>query len=447
MHAYDAGLGRACPSRLCDHEPLGHRRGPLARNPKPQAVLISLCLLFLLSAIQLDAQVASAQVAPAGGSPALPATDLQPAADEFRGDVSCPPGSRDGNLCVPDVVGSVNALPQDGNALGFRWSAHQPFVNGLSSHWQGIQRLFVPAAGLCGRHFVVTSNHLDSARAALVYFGSAGADGRPLGPNRGSTRPDPTGRPGPPPEDRIIRSPLLSEQYRHPGGIQAIGAYVVVPLEGGNEGQRRASVSCFRLTSSRVDQAWTFPVDSRGAPAAAVTRLQDGRYLMAVATKGTHGLDFYVGDNPTLSDPRWRHLASWHQNEVRSVLPGERGRIWDRYQSLNLVTQCEDGSLFLLAFAGPVALGIRGPNRVDAYRLRLTGTGEVSLTKVASRSLHCSRQGLGQLCQMRAGAGVYVDPDHRLVVYVTDRDIQGPFQSVNMVEFPSPVSTSSSGDD
>ena len=111
----------------------------------------------------------------------LSAAEARP--DWYRGDISEPQGSEICNPCVVDVVLAVETLRDRGEALGFYMGAGYP--EGID-HWQGIQRLPIlsTSPGMHESYVVVSSNHDDAARFAVVKLESRDTDGLRLRSNR-----------------------------------------------------------------------------------------------------------------------------------------------------------------------------------------------------------------------------------------------------------------------
>ncbi len=66
---------------------------------------------------------------------------------------------------------------------------------------------------------------------------------------------------------------------------------------------------------------------------------------------------------------------------------------------------------------------------VDLYRLdNVPESNDVAITKVVKRQLVCGYRGHNH-CDFDAAGGVYVDPEHRLFLYGTEHDNDGPIQA------------------
>jgi hypothetical protein len=103
---------------------------------------------------------------------------------------------------------------------------------------------------------------------------------------------------------------------------------------------------------------------------------------------------------------------------------------WSNYQSINIVTECESGRLFLIASHND------GSDFVDAYRLDvLTSMNKVFITKVAKRHMFLDENSGERQGDLQAAGGAYIGPDNKLYFYSTEHGRNGPNGSVKMIEF------------
>jgi len=322
------------------------------------------------------------------------------------------PGAGAKCVCLDEPARSVGSLDRFGEpwVLEGAWPSWAP--DGWLRHWQGVQRVdgsgFGSPAGLLALTF-------KAEYGGLVLAAPEGDGARVL---------------------RVDRAP---EGYPHPGGIQALGSFLFVPLERGKGDSQPARIAGLQLEPGGWRTAWVQEVAGTGAAAVAGTRLADGRYLMVSAGWGTRELEVFVSTTRDLEAPGWRSLGTWDSRNARSILPGTNGprdRVWARYQNLNFVTRCGDGALFLLAAAGPVWPGVEGEERVDAYRFQVDDSGRVVATLVARRRLFCAGAS-GRWCHLMAGVGFHVTPAGELIVDAVEHGRSGPAGSARLKTFRS----------
>lgn len=321
----------------------------------------------------------------------------------------------DHNRCVPDLSKALASLNTPGDLLGFRRGSGRR-MDRLFAHWQGIQRLPVD-----GARWLVLSRSGADVGFTLVRLDSRPAGGTRFGSNRLGGPRDPRDTP-PPENDRIIRELPAPVGHDHGGGTQVIGHVLGVPFEHGNN-----SIVVFydlsqperpRLLMAMERPDLPPPARPGRASAVGIAKLADGRYLLVVGERSSKILTFYVSEGTTLD----------HELAFRWI--GTRtGTVAGGFQNMNLVTQC-DGALFLVGTQNsgfpPPSLG---SDLVRWYRLANTDDDQVGITPIGSRQLRCRR------CNFGAGAGVYVDPDGRLLLYAVEHNDAGPDHSIEFEEF------------
>ncbi|NIR47882.1 hypothetical protein GWO43_05460, partial [candidate division KSB1 bacterium] len=321
----------------------------------------------------------------------------------FRGDLSTPQGSENCNPCVENIIDAVNTLRNHGASLGFHWGANYPKVKGAGtqSHWQGIQRL--PMMGLEVPYLVVSSSHRDfaltldgevvqlsgPAHFAVVQMGSRANDGRRLRSNRlefGKLTRDVA----PHSSDLIVNAQAITKDYDHPGGMQAIGKYLLVGCDGNINHSRNAALFTLWDMSHPLKpiEVWTDPrweLPQQNANSVGIVRLEGGRYLMVRALSHAKNLEFYILSDNLEESPGsyhdgipWDH---WHYSELQSELrrsDGSFDRDWADlgsvfgdagYQNTNLITECGTGELYLIATHGRRPESFGGDDFVDLYRV------------------------------------------------------------------------------
>lgn len=396
----------------------------------------------------------------------------------FRGNLQAPNGSAECNPCVESVLQSINTLRNHGTTLGFNWGDNYPEVKGAGtkSHWQGVQRM--PMMGLEFPFIVVCSSHRDQifrpngqtqtvsgpAHFAVVEMASRRNNvGRRLRSNRLAvgvvTRFVP-----PDALDRIVKAHAITPDFDHPGGMQAIGKYLLVGTDGNIEHNRDvAEISLWDMADPSSPRAvWTEPnweLPFRNANSVGITRLEDGRYLIVRALTDAKELEFYLLSDSLEDNPAAYHNGvvydRWHYQELESELFNpdstldlnwaDLGSIFGDvgYQSTNLVTECVTGTLYLVCSHGRRPQGFGGDDFVDAYRLDvpvdppdpdLPGHGVV-ITKVAKRHMFPSGNAQSRQGDLQAAGGSYVSPDNKLYYYATEHGQSGDGGFVKMIEF------------
>ena len=345
---------------------------------------------------------------PAPTSPSVP----------LIGDTSCSWGDGDCNLCVPDVRASFNGLRTHGDISGFHMNG-APDVK-LAKHWQGVQRL---QAG-SGRYMVVSRSGEDVA-FVVTHMQSRNGTGERFRSNRLAYNLD-FRYTMPPWNDGIVTVVDSDYGYDHAGGIQVIGDVLAVPLENGS-GSRvvfwdmSVPANPQRLYTLELSSSSVYS-DVGHAGAAAVTKIQDGRYIVAVAGYDARKVDFYVSDTTDIRDPNTQ-FTRFHSRT--SGLPNP-------YQTINFVNQC-DGKIFLV--------GTHGSNFYGADKVEwseVSGTTHVTLSGFQNRHMHCSYRstsGADTHCNFVAAAGVYITPSQKVLLYATEHDNDGPAGSVKYEEF------------
>lgn len=393
-----------------------------------------------------------------GGAASARETLIAPG--ELRGFASRDPGGDDFVRCVPDPVRQVESLRAQGDPMGFRIEASYPPICGHAWHWQGVQRLYVGDR----RHLVVSSSHAPDSGAgahmAAVHLGSRGDDGRRLRGNRMSLAAPDWDTPVPT-EDAMVADVALNPVYNHPGGLQAMGRYLFVPLER-SDGAGTARVylydvaglvgaaSCDPATGAGCPlKRWGYVTAQSGASTVAVARLTNPggklrRYLMVTAGRQSDVLELHVSE-PTSSIENASLFGSWGTPEATlDTTADPRLGDWGEYQNLDLVTACEDGQLYLLAshHNGRV---YPEEDWIDLWELDLVPDGGVNrdgsptyhaqIVERASRHLNSSVFSGDEMFNLDAAAGSYVDPDGRLLLYATgwnddDHDLQIPMMEI-----------------
>jgi hypothetical protein len=243
----------------------------------------------------------------------------------------------------------------------------------------------------------------------------------------------------PPSNDGIVDYEKIDSDYDHAGGIQAIGHWLVVPLEGSHSGADARIVLYDLAHPTSPIKRYERDAGWEHAGTASITKLSDGRYLLVIGGSDANPLKFYVSSGTSLTAyPGFDLVDQWKNEEVETEIDDAN---WGAYQNINIVNQC-DGKLFLIGMHNDAPLG-QGADWVDVYRLEVdANTYDVRLIKVANRHVYCRwgwlpwpSSGIPQQCNLVAAAGVYIDPDGRLIVYATEHYSDGPDETVKFEEF------------
>lgn len=336
----------------------------------------------------------------------------------LSGHGACPWGSADCNPCVPNVISAFNALSHHGDILGFHMGGGMADMT-VTQHWQGIQRLM---AG--GGQYLAVSRSGAGQMFAVARLESRSTSGLRLRSNRKS----PTAfveRTAPSSWDRIVRVVPQDWGYDHGGGLQSVGHFLAVPLEASG----KSKVIFYSLANPEqpvrlheLDHSVVNGVGGIGeAGTASVTKLADGRYLLIIGRRDTNALDLYLSSSADLAAPGFQYFGTWTRSRGVSSTIGDF--TWGKYQSVNLVNQC-DGTLFLVGTHnnGDIAW----QDWADLYRLSVDEASRgIGLTKVAKKRIYCGYNGTNH-CNLDAAAGVYVAPDQSLMLYATEHDNDGP---------------------
>jgi hypothetical protein len=407
-------------------------------------------------------------------------TVAQELAVALKGAVSSPASTGHANRCVVDPIGQIESLRTHGEVMGFQMGSAYPIpdcdTGDCVDHWQGIQRLAVGD----GRVLAVSSSDQDAgAHVALVRMGTRKPDRRRLRGNRMSTVSYESGdwNVVPPSTDRIAFDLGVCdgcENLDHPGGLQAAGRYLFVPVEntGSSSGTPtfKAGVAIYDVCYGQ--DAWACnptlnPTEVayydklHAASWVGATRLADGRWLMIVGNNGNRRMDLHVSESTSLeaSSPfgepdapdltlechyEWQYVVNgWTlvkvcNNAGLADFPSSSSldSTWG-YQNVQLITECGTGQLYVVAshFTGSEVLS--GEDWVDLFKLDLLQDGtsySVVLDKVANQHLYCGTPG-GKQCELDAAGGPYIDSQGRLLFYATEHDNDGPAGSVKMMEF------------
>jgi hypothetical protein len=291
---------------------------------------------------------------------------------------------------------------------------------GMLNHFQGIQRL--PDSG----YLVISGSNKQGAELFLVRL--AGQKGRE----------ENQGREGAVVVGRIGLDPLMW----HAGGLSMMGTTLAVPLHGGSP--RRAKVVFYDLTNPEAPRKLPVEIDRPGrkATATAITRLANGRVLIAVlsAFDGLpRRMDIYLSRGTDLEDGFLPEPATWLVSDVEARAGQEKTFAY--FQAINFVQQA-DGRLYMVGFHNSflVPSFMPGRDHADLYEIVFPKetvdsptpvVASPSVIKVGTRTLRCT----DGYCNLDAAAGLFVDPvTQSLLVYATPGWLHGDTVKVTVYE-------------
>ncbi|MEO8702072.1 MAG: hypothetical protein ABI867_18660 [Kofleriaceae bacterium] len=368
-----------------------------------------------------------------------------------------PPGANptwDWNRCVPDPEGQLRHLRQRGDIVGYRMSPDVPDPDSDMLHWQSIVR----PAGSTGHTFFAGKRDSKGAMVAVATVGHhRNTTGKRLGATRTSLS-EPDWKVSPPLEDKIRAMTIIDKNYEHPGGMQMLGSYLLVGIE---DGPGSAAGQIVAMDASAVTDTnlavptpkWSLKAETDHAGVAAAAKLTDDRYLFVTANEGIKMFEFYIGKGSSFASNPFASLE--HGHLYYNSVPGFQRS----YQHVSLIVGCPEspddtaGTLYLLGmtntayddwvtwdhddYADLIKLTITpldDPNTNDQWNIHGDFVAD-DHGELLGRHLYCTNSSADAQCHFSAATGSYVDPDGRLLLYATEWENQGPFDSVKMVEF------------
>jgi hypothetical protein len=346
----------------------------------------------------------------------------------LKGDL-CLDGGYDCNHCVKDIRQQFETLPESRkNEYSIDLTGHDtpPFFTTWSGstgiefhgHWQGVQRLPNNEPYLVVSRDLIEHQGKDWSGFVLVR------------------------------DSKVLSTTVISHENYHPSGFQVVGDVQTIGTD---------KIVNFIDISDPFTPLVMGNLPDRvhyDSSATAITRLQDGRYLVAVFDSGKKFFDFHLS-NFNSSDSLFGNPAAFSKidrvtaSEIKLMGgPFEEKKI-DKFQNINLLTDC-NGDIYLLGTANRRLLDVDGkpvPTDEDwahLYRLDVNET-EIEITKVAENKFPMDRRrytpgfidylleflivdevldvilwGLqGDYGNFHAAAGTYVDDHNKLYLYTT----------------------------
>ena len=360
------------------------------------------------------------------------------------------------NPVIADVPAAFAQIDTGGSRLG-SWSGEvlpypfyslNPAHDFGDNHFQGIQRL------RAGPYIVVSGGNIgrlgNMARLGLPQPASWEALPPPQGDlivarlasraANGAWRSNLDAHAQPPASDHAVAALAVrivlpsGTTLWHPGGISVCGDVLVVPVENYNpaHGEVCSQLLFYDLSTPekpvllppRIDRT-TPPVQDK-AGGATMTRLRDGRFL--VASRTTTHLSFYLSRSDQFLDGFEPRPAVVFDERDALAAPGQE-RVKFHGSSIHFAAQRDD-RLFLVSFSR-----VRDERKPDASRY--TGLHVATLfaldyprndlrampaiTKVAAREFGADVLGYDRWGDFAAAAGLHVTDDGRLAIYAAPR--------------------------
>lgn len=198
--------------------------------------------------------------------------------------------------------------------------------------------------------------------------------------------------------------PLLPKPFKHAGGIQAVGDYLVFGIED-NSGKKASKV--WIIETSHLLEGGIRPVieiQRRGpykrstAGALGMAKVR-GRHYLVVASWDSETLDIYESNGKPLGDAscQFQLFETWKSS--RADKAGWIDPCYESYQNINVLVDM-DGRVFLAGFAE-----VDRTNRADLFSLDLDKRTHAPrrLQKISSRVFQCDtttfRAGAGFVCR------------------------------------------------
>ena len=196
--------------------------------------------------------------------------------------------------------------------------------------------------------------------------------------------------------------PLMSEPFRHAGGIQASKEYLAVGIED-NFNKNVSKVNLYSLQVELEQATPSLIIERAGKPerntagATGILATRPG-HLVVVGDWDSRNWDFYQCSPRSGSSMQ---IASY-------TVPND----WPAYQSINLIA--DDKAIYAIGFYAKEQTGA-----ADLILVSHPGAIELIMEKVASNTFNCS-DGV----DFQTAAGLQVDQDGKLHVWATQRDAQ-----------------------
>jgi hypothetical protein len=386
--------------------------------------------------------------------------------------------STDSNRCVPHAATVLNRMNARGENIGIHYrSAGYTDTDGSDWHAQSIVRLpyYWWDTVHNGQYFVEDIDHPMGTGAddeghlgvARLDF-TGGKSGLAIHSNKtyndwGNNGADWNTAPNP--GDSFVPVNGTSKFHvdpnqNHVGGMSGIGWYVAVSLMQWDYSWLppwsyipSGSVPIVKIfnhwfpESPSVTQTFTTWIDQTpiydtygnqigveptGNDAVAITKLQDGRYLMVVE-KGANlkRLEFYVSTGTSLytsgAFDKPGYTPGTQPPDATYVDPVTPYPGWT---SMNFITDCQTGELYLFGFLSSGSIENKHVVVVQDSATHYTATlgdppPDEGITAIKSKPMSCQDNAGHNQCALTSSAGTYIDPDGRVIFYVMGGDGDG----------------------
>ncbi len=331
---------------------------------------------------------------------------------------------------LPSVIAQFEGLIPVGDPLA-AWSSqaikgrkysrfHEKM--GSENHFQGFQRLQDSNYAIISGGYPYKGK---SAHLFIVHLKSRPALGA-LGSNLRRSKLPPKG-------DKIVSMISLDKHYWHAGGTSVLGDLLVVPMEESKKGGSRIAFYDMSVPTNPTSLGIDIYRNERKAGAAAVTRLQNDYFLLAV----------WSDSESKMVPPRHRSTRPWRKvalprrldlylSKTTDVRDGFRSgavsltdevKEFEKFQGLNFLWQ-KDGKLFLVGFDNTslAAPTIDGDDLAYLYEVGVARGLKKTIPDWPSRLSfkQCSIMEFrcpDKQCNMDGGSGVYVHNNKELLVY------------------------------
>ena len=216
--------------------------------------------------------------------------------------------------------------------------------------------------------------------------------------------------------NRLVAA-LKFRKSSHPGGIQAAGRTLAVPIKCEKECDESSVQFYSLLDPSNPELVHELGLGDKGAAHwVAFTRLKDHRHLVIVNRGNSERNDVWI----TTTRGNITSRTKWHKWKPLYHMGAEKWNPKRAPQNVSLFYDCgESGQLYLLTMGSVNTKSWKywtDDNEMLLYRIegRLSrGTAKLELVSRATSERH------GNFCQMRGASSLFVTESHEPVVYCT----------------------------
>lgn len=291
---------------------------------------------------------------------------------------------KDENIKIKNVLSSFEAHGEEATVMEFTMDGWSMPSGG---HLQGIQRTYTTKP-----YFIISGS--SDHEAYFIVVGKT-VDGYEI----------------------IQKKTISHNPYRHAGGIQIIGDYLVVGVED-NSKKNRSRVCFFDISNPEKpigDPIITIPREGEEklATAGAVAIVKrPADHLLMVGSWDSDTLDFYRSNGVALgkSGCEFAYWQTWNKDDA--CRENWCDDTWGNYQNLNLVKNT-NGGLFLIGYY----CDGKQEDCADLYSLDLSNPAPEMIRKDSSKHLKCIRG-----ASFQYGGGIYLDNERSFISYACERN-------------------------